>query len=322
MSAVAGAVREVNREERLLLSRKGVCVIMKRCLFPVLFSVLFLSVCPALPVPAAELVTIRGVTLMDAGLNDGDSFTVKAGGRALVLRLYFVDCPETAYGSNIDRERIREQQDHFGLQDPRAVVRFGARAAEYTKRALSRPFTIYTSHAKAPGRTATGRVYAFVKTRDGRDLAHMLVQQGLARIHGKTRPSPGGLDSDLVLEELQDLRVGAVLNREGIWAESDPDVLAERRKARRKKQREDVAFGKQFAPSTDNPLCLNSASKKQLESIAGVGPVTANKIIANRPWRSVDGLMTLQGIGPKKLRNIKPYVTVDCHNDSRRKGQP
>ncbi len=285
---------------------------MKHYLFPVLFSVVWLAGGAALPVSAADLETIKGVTLVEADLNDGDSFKVKAGGRELHLRLYYVDCPETVYGSAVDQARIREQQDHFGLKDPRAVVRFGEQAAEYTKQALSRPFTIYTSYAKALGRSVGGRVYAFVETRDGHDLAHLLVKRGLARIHGKTRPSPDGLDSDLVLEELHDIRVGAVLNREGIWAEADSDVLAEKRKERRKEKREQKEFAEQFLPSMVNPMCLNSATKKQLESIPGIGPVTANKIIADRPWRSVYDLTSIPGVGLKRLEALKPYVTVDC----------
>ncbi len=285
---------------------------MKRDLFPVLLSVMVLSICPALPVLAAELVTIKDVTLVEADLNDGDSFKVNADGRELILRLYFVDCPETSHGSKVDRDRIREQQDHFGFEDPRAVVRFGERATEYTKQALSRPFTIYTSYAKALGRSTGGRVYAFVETSHGRDLAHLLVERGLARIHGKTRPSPGGLDSDLVLEELQDLRMAAALKQVGLWAETDPDILADRRKERRQKKRDDKEFGKQFAPSTTQPMCLNSASKKQLESIPGIGPVTAAKIIAGRPYQSIADLLDIAGVGPGRLGKITPYVKVEC----------
>ncbi len=189
---------------------------MRRCPSPVLCAAVLLFGCPAMPVQAAELETIKGVTLVEADLNDGDSFKVNTGDREQILRLYFVDCPETVYVSKVDRERILEQQDHFGLEDPRAVTRFGEQAAEYTKQVLSRPFTIHTSHAKAMGRSAGGREYAFVETHDGRDLAHLLVERGLARIHGTTRPSPDGLDSDLVLEELQDLRMTAALKQAGI----------------------------------------------------------------------------------------------------------
>ena len=129
-----------------------------------LFSVLFLSCCMATSLLAAELETIENASLIEAGLNDGDSFKVKADDKELHLRLYYVDCLETTLSK--EKNRILEQQYHFGLEDPVAVVRFGKQAAEYVKRVLSRPFTIYTSYAKAPGR----RYYAFIETHDGRDL--------------------------------------------------------------------------------------------------------------------------------------------------------
>lgn len=115
------------------------------------FALLLLG-CMAMPMHAAELISIKGVTLIDAGLNDGDSFKVNAAGRELHLRLYYVDCPETTYGSKADFERIGEQQDHFSLNNRHAVIRFGRGAAEYTNQVLSRPFTIHTSYARALGR--------------------------------------------------------------------------------------------------------------------------------------------------------------------------
>ena len=183
-----------------------------------LLSVLFIACCIALPLSAAELVSIKNVTLVDADLNDGDSFKVNAGGRELHLRLYYVDCPETTYNSTPVLERIREQQRHFGLEDPHDVVRYGEEAAEYVRQVLSQPFTIHTSYAQAPGRSALVRYYAFVETSSGHDLAHLLIEQGLARIHGKTRPAPDGTPSHTVLEELQDLRTIALLNRAGDMA--------------------------------------------------------------------------------------------------------
>ncbi len=115
-----------------------------------LISVLFLSCCLATTLLAAELETIENATLIENDRNDGDSFKVKAAGKELRLRLYYVDCLETAL-SKAGMDRILEQQYHFGLEDPVAVVRFGKEAAEDVKRVLSRPFTIYTSYAKAPG---------------------------------------------------------------------------------------------------------------------------------------------------------------------------
>jgi hypothetical protein len=54
---------------------------------------------------------------------------------------------------------------------------------------------------------------------------------------------------------------------------------------------------------------LNAASEKDLESIKGVGPATAKKIIAGRPYKSVDEL-SKSGLSTKQIEAIKPFVTV------------
>ncbi len=278
-----------------------------------LFSVLLISCCLATALPAAELETIENATLVEAALNDGDSFTVKANEQKLHLRLYYVDCLETVAGTDAELERIREQQYHFGLEDPGAVVRFGKQATEYVKRVLSRPFTIHTGYAFAPGRSATGRYYAFIETHDGRDLGHLLVEQGLARIHGKTRPDPQGTPSETVIEELQDMRSIAMLNRAGIWRETEPRLLSAMHKRQREKDREQKAFREKLKPtrtSCDDPIDLNTASTEQLQQIRGIGPVKAAKIAVGRPYRAVEDLLNIPGIGPKTLEKIRPCVTV------------
>ena len=54
---------------------------------------------------------------------------------------------------------------------------------------------------------------------------------------------------------------------------------------------------------------LNSASQKELEALPGVGPATAKKIIANRPYKSVDEL-SKAGLSAKKIEILKPLVSV------------
>lgn len=54
---------------------------------------------------------------------------------------------------------------------------------------------------------------------------------------------------------------------------------------------------------------LNNASEKELEGIKGVGPATAKKIIAGRPYKSVDELKKA-GIPDKTIESMKPLVKV------------
>lgn len=54
---------------------------------------------------------------------------------------------------------------------------------------------------------------------------------------------------------------------------------------------------------------LNSASEKELEGIKGVGSATAKKIVAGRPYKSIDEL-SRAGLSAKKIEAIRPFVTV------------
>ena len=62
------------------------------------------------------------------------------------------------------------------------------------------------------------------------------------------------------------------------------------------------------------PVNLNTANQSEFETIDGVGPVTAGKIMAWRQehgqFASVDQLREISGIGAKTFEKIKPYVTV------------
>lgn len=59
---------------------------------------------------------------------------------------------------------------------------------------------------------------------------------------------------------------------------------------------------------------LNRASAAELETLPGVGPATASKIVEHRdrsgPFRSVDDLLAVPGIGPAKLEAVRDRVVV------------
>jgi competence protein ComEA len=60
-------------------------------------------------------------------------------------------------------------------------------------------------------------------------------------------------------------------------------------------------------------VSLSSATAEQLDSLPGIGPVTAKKIVdwraAHGPFRSVDALDEVPGIGPAKLEQLRDLVT-------------
>jgi competence protein ComEA len=60
------------------------------------------------------------------------------------------------------------------------------------------------------------------------------------------------------------------------------------------------------------PVSLSAATAEQLDTLPGVGPVTAQKIVQYRqehgPFTSVDGLDAIPGIGPAKLADLRPLV--------------
>ncbi|MBU3688560.1 MAG: hypothetical protein B7C54_10565 [Acidimicrobiales bacterium mtb01] len=62
------------------------------------------------------------------------------------------------------------------------------------------------------------------------------------------------------------------------------------------------------------PLDLNAATVEQLDQLPGVGPATANAIVARRAeigrFVSVDDLLDVPGLGPAKVAAIRGLVTV------------
>jgi competence protein ComEA len=57
------------------------------------------------------------------------------------------------------------------------------------------------------------------------------------------------------------------------------------------------------------PINLNTATEKQLEDLPGVGPATAKKIIAGRPYSSVSDL-SKAGVPKATIEKITPLVTA------------
>ena len=277
-----------------------------------LFVTAVLMFIAVLPSFADNLQMFSNARLINDPGNDGDSFLLEANGKSFHVRLYFVDCPETLIAFKSDAQRVREQTRYFGLSDAKRTIHFGNEAKTFVDHVLVKPFTVHTAFASALGRSAKGRIYGFITTADGNDLATLLVKNGLARTHGIGRETPDGVSRDEMIERLRDLEMSAMLKRVGIWSESDPDRIAELRAKQRSEEQELKELQSQVkkAQSPQSLLDLNTANEKELQSIKGIGTVLAERIIAGRPYRTVDDLLKVKGIGPKKLENIRPYFVV------------
>ncbi|MCW3014165.1 MAG: ComEA family DNA-binding protein [Solirubrobacterales bacterium] len=74
------------------------------------------------------------------------------------------------------------------------------------------------------------------------------------------------------------------------------------------------ATGGATAGGAASVIDLNTATAEQLETLDGVGPATSAKILQYRtehgPFRSVDDLEQIPGIGPKKLAAMRARVRV------------
>lgn len=56
---------------------------------------------------------------------------------------------------------------------------------------------------------------------------------------------------------------------------------------------------------------LNSATSEELESLSGIGPSLASRIVEARPYREVDDLLRVRGIGPSTLARLAELVVAE-----------
>lgn len=65
---------------------------------------------------------------------------------------------------------------------------------------------------------------------------------------------------------------------------------------------------------------VNEADWPELSVLPGIGPVLAQRIVASReqdgPFRSVDDLRRVRGIGPITLERLRPHIAVLSSSDS------
>ncbi|MEX2579677.1 MAG: helix-hairpin-helix domain-containing protein, partial [Verrucomicrobiales bacterium] len=286
---------------------------------PMKLGLAALILAAGLAASGSDLREIPGCTLISTDWADGDSFRIETpSGEEHTVRLYGVDCLEWHVTDETDARRLRAQRRYFGITEaggsPAQSIAlgksFGEAAAKETAATLQRPFTLFTAFANARGDGRYQRIYAFVVTSDGKDLAEHLVSCGLARAHGVSRQTYDDRSRDEYRAHLADLELLAARESRGIWSATRWESLAKERRDQRAED-EELGLATQGSPlKPGEAFDPNEAARDELMRLPGIGETLANRIIESRPYAAPGDLGRVEGIGAATLEKILPHLDV------------
>ena len=76
-----------------------------------------------------------------------------------------------------------------------------------------------------------------------------------------------------------------------------------------------LAFGWMVRGEQPRMVDLNTATLKQLDSLPGIGPAIAERILKfrrkNGPFKRIEDLMNVRGIGEKKFLKLRDRIEVE-----------
>ena len=70
-------------------------------------------------------------------------------------------------------------------------------------------------------------------------------------------------------------------------------------------------FDKKDADKPAGPVNVNKASVEELKALPDVDEKIAADIVKKRPFKKVEDLLDVKGIGAKKLEKLKPLVIIE-----------
>lgn len=268
-------------------------------------------------VQGSELQRFKGCVFEPTVWSDGDSFSVRfPDEQTRTIRLYGADTIELQINDSTAARRLRAQRRYFGISDfgrsPAASIGRAKALGEAAKRTvdklLAKPFTVHTAFADGGGSAGNTRIYGFVTTASGEDLATVLVQKGLARAFGVYRSTPDGRHRDEYREALKDAELVAARRGQGAWAYTDWAKLPEERRAQRlEEQEEAISMGR---VRLNGPINPNEASLAELQALPGIGPALARRIVEARPFQEKRDLLKVPGVGEKTLGQISDQLSL------------
>lgn len=261
--------------------------------------------------PGTAWEVFNGCRLIEAGSNDGDSFKVKHQDKEFIIRLYYIDCPET-YDTYVDR--LKDQARYFSIPESE-VIEFGKIARKHTLKFLKDEFTVITRWEDARG-GKEARYFGIVRKND-RLLSAELVRNGLARIYGMPTKDkwPGGFKPTAYLKQLKQQERSAQQAGKGIWGSTQnslqPADLSKIGNQSGTYQTDSTRL-QSVSNNRGSKLILNTASAHELDTLPGIGPSLAKSIIAERPFESIDDLAKISGISLKKIDAFRDLVLLNA----------
>ncbi len=184
-----------------------------------------------------------------------------------------------------------------------------------------RPAAAFVSSADVPAphvraAAAGGRVVVFVAGEVARPGVYALPAGSRAdaaiRAAGGVRAGADPVAVNLA-QRLEDGEELAVPARGAAIGALERSAGGERRAAGGRHRRLHGAGGRRrLRKAPDEPVDLNSADAAALETLPGIGPALAERIVefrdANGPFASLDDLLDVAGTSPRLIEELQPYA--------------
>ena len=141
----------------------------------------------------------------------------------------------------------------------------------------------------------------------------------LALEHGETQPLEITLSETAPIRYAGEVFVGGAVTNPGFYYLTEDDTLAVLLSGAGLEPGADLSHITVYVPQEGEGRCaqkidLNRADCWLLEALPGIGETRAQAVVDHRteqgPFKRVEDLLKVEGIGPETLEQVRDYVTV------------